>query len=322
MTDRNKKEIPFILISILEKESSKNHVLSMPDLIARLAENSISCTRQTISSYLKLIDQDYKKIHFVKRNGQQGYWLEQPLTKAEIVFLRDVVGSSFALSKKSSAALIHKIDAFLSADERNKLPQVHFSTLKTDNSEVLEMMEELLNAIENVYPVSFRYYDWTISKEKKYRRNKERYQMVPYAIVFDNGRIYCVFYSDKHSGFANFRLDKMDSLKVQKESANSVPFSLKNWLNHSFQMYAGKQETVIITFHEDMANIVFDEFGKNLLITQKQDHTFTAAISTAVTPTLVSWLFQFSDRLVVQEPDSLISEMKRIASSILATYNK
>lgn len=322
MNNRYKKEIPFILISILEKESSKDHTFSMPDLVARLNEEGISCTRQTISSYLKIIDQYYKPIHFVKHNGLQGYWIEQPFTKAEIIFLRNAVESSFALSQKSSQALMKKIDSFLSEEEQNKLPPVVFSSLKTDNSDVIGMMEELLEAIEKVYPVSFRYYDWTISKEKKYRRNKERYTMVPYAIVFDNGRIYCVFYSEKHSDFANFRLDKMDSLEIHRESVDPVPFSLHNWMNRSFQMYAGEQETVVITFQEDMANLVFDEFGKNLLITKKDENTFTAAIQTAVTPTLISWLLQFSRRLIVQEPDSLISAMKQIASLILTTYNK
>lgn len=315
----NKNQIPLILLKLLEEESNVNHVLSMPDLQSRLSEMGFEASRQTIAHDIKMINELYRPVHFSKKNNDQGYWMEHHLTPAEVVFLRDAVQASSALSKKKSYELTEKIDAILSLDEQEQLPEIFPSNFKTKNEDVLLMIGQLLEAIQNAHSVSFHYFDWTIQKEKKYRK-KESYHMVPYAVVLEDGKYYCVMWNDKYQKFNNFRIDKMDHLQVSNEVVDTVNFNLKDYLQTNFQMFSGKGETITVTFDLKMVNQVFDEFGRDIFITKTDDKTFTAAIHSAITPTLTSWLLMFHDQLHVESPKELIDQMKKIAKDVNRSY--
>lgn len=315
----NKNRLPLIILKLLEEESSETHFLSTPYIQSYLFELGYDVTRQTIASYIKMINELYSPIHFVKKNNEQGYWIEHKFTPAEITFLRDSIQASSAISKKKSDEFIKKIDSLLSYDEQNQLPESIPANFKTDNQLVLSMIGQILLAIQHAHPIYFRYFDWDITKQKKYRK-RETFYRIPYAVVSYDGKYYCVMYSTKHKGFANFRIDKMDNLEISKEVINPIHFNLKDWLQSSFQMYSGKNETIIITFDLSMANIVFDQFGKDILIIKTSDQTFTAAIHSSITPTLISWLMMFYDKITVESPIELINQMKIIANDIIIKY--
>lgn len=315
----NKKQIPLLLIQFLEEESNENHRLSTPYLQSRLAEEGVDASRHTVTTALKDISNLYHPIHFSKENNEQGYWIEHTFTPAETVFLRDAVQASSALSKKKSYALTNKIDGLLSEGEQEQLPEIIPADYKTNNEDVLKMLGQLLFAIQNSRLVYFRYFDWSIKKERTYRK-KETYQMTPYAIVSDDGKYYCVMWNKKYQKFNNYRIDKMDHLQVSEESEDTVPFNLKDYLRSSFQMYSGQGQTITISFDLSIANQVFDQFGTDITIIRSDEKTFTAAVHSAITPTLTSWILMFHDHLHVESPNELIQELKKIAKDINKTY--
>ena len=106
------------------------------------------------------------------------------------------------------------------------------------------------------------------------------------------------------------------------EQADPVFFSLNDHVRASFNMYHGEPETVTVDFDLNLANVVFDEFGKNIIISKVSADRFTANIRTAVTPTLISWLLQFYDRMEVKKPQSLIDRLNQIADTIHSVYQR
>ena len=69
-----------------------------------------------------------------------------------------------------------------------------------------------------------------------------------------------------------------------------------------------------------MANYVFDQFGKELIISKVNQNDFIANIRTAITPTLISWILQFESQLTILKPQELIDAVLDIANHIRRKY--
>ena len=223
----------------------------------------------------------------------------------------------------------NKIDALqlvLSAQEKelssyqaDVLPEAAMFAGKTDNEDVLESVSILLDAIKESRSVRFQYYDLTVTKQKRYRRNRQAYHLLPCSILSYSGRIYCVCWSDTHHSFANYRVDKMSSL-LADDVWDPVPFDAERWIETSFMMYRGEPGTVTLRCDNSLTNIVFDQFGKDVMISAITPENFTVSIRTSVSPTLISWILMFYDRIEVLRPDDLIDELRKIAKTVLKTY--
>lgn len=315
-------ELPLMLREILLKYSDEEHVLGMPEIRAYLLDLGIEADRRTVYKAIRVLNDHGHEIAYTSRNGKQGYMIRHPFTQAEAFFLCDAVQTSSALSANTAEAFTAKIAGMLSEQERKALPPAAAVTSRTDSDQMLKTIQILLKAIAGMNPVEFRYYDLSVTKKKQYRRNNKTYHLVPYALVSNAGRYYCVFYSEEHQSFANYRIDKMDMIHVLETKADPVYFSLKDHIRSSFNMYHGEPETITVDFDLNLANVVFDEFGRDIIISKVGEQRFTASIRTAVTPTLVSWLLQFYDRMEVKRPESLKDQLLNIAEHLRETYKK
>lgn len=311
-----------LVYQILTKYSDQDHLLSMTDLRSYCDLAGHPADRRTLYRTIDQMKKTGISIVFMRRGGRQGYYLQHLFTNAEALFLMNACEESSALSTAETNALIEKIQQLLPENKISRMPPLTPNPVKAEHRQTLEDIEKLFPAIaENLY-VEFNYFDITVAKQKKYRKENQTYRLVPYAVISEMGRYYIVFYSDKHHSFANYRLDKMDHITVTKEHSEGIPFSLHDHLRSSFQMYHGTPQTVTAVFDNSLSSIVFDQFGEDIVISKVDETTFTASIRTAVTPTLVSWFLQFYDRIVIKKPKSLIEEYQRIANALLTTYQK
>lgn len=309
------------LYSILKEESDEAHPISMTRLIGELETDGCQADRRTIYHDMELLNQYGFCVHYA-RHGQkiQGYWLEHAFTPAETVLLAGAVEESLSLTEQAGSAVIAKLLNSLSGSDRSALKLNVPATGKTDNPNVLNYVDLILQAIRTARPIEFRYYDMTISREKKYRRSAHLYHEVPYAVVTDNGRIYCILYASKYGSFGAFRVDKMDAVSIVNEPAELKPFDLNRFMQASFHMYTGTPETITCEFDLSLLNPVFDQFGRSIIISSVKEHSFTASIQASVTPTLISWLLQFYDRITVLKPASLIQKLSDMGDVLQNRY--
>ncbi len=307
------------LYRILTENTDEEHLLSMPELIALLEEAGIPSDRRAVYRSIEALNSAGFPVTF-HRTPRQGYCISHEYTVPEAVILCNAVRQSDSLSAETSEALCAHIISTLSVHQQDRVTLSPASASKTAHNEMTENIEIILKAIRARRYVSFKYYDYTVTKQKRYRRNNSTYRMVPYALITANGRYYSIMYSDHYQSFSSYRIDKMDAAELLEPSEISIPFDAEAWSRSSFQMYRGEPDTVLMKFPLDMSNIVFDEFGYDLLITEVTDTSFTAALRTAVTPTLLSWILQFQDRITVLRPEELIRQMVRTAEDVIEKY--
>ena len=120
--------------------------------------------------------------------------------------------------------------------------------------------------------------------------------------------------------FTNYRIDKMETIRLIEQTVETIAFNLDDHLQTSMKMYAGKAETITVKCTTDMASIIQDEFGSHMIISEVKDNSFTVSLKTAITPTLLSWLLLFYNRVTVIQPAELKEKLLTIANTVIDTY--
>lgn len=305
------------LLDIFQTQTDESHTIKTPTLQSLLEQKGLHADRRTIYKCIGTLQEHGYPIY--KAKGYS-YYMQSLFSQEEAFILSESISSTTALSKEDTKQLLHKIQTTLSIHQQMQLPICYVSPSKTENTQIKQIIQILLKAIATCCFVTFYYYDMTVTKQKKYRRNQALYRLTPYALVSNNGKYYCVFYDSTHQSFSNYRLDKMENVHLCEDNDIPHPFSLENHMRDSMQMYHGSLHTVRAIFPISLANQVFDQFGSNVIISHVTDTTFTANIKTTLSPTLTSWFLLFYNQVEILYPKSLIEEMHTIGTHLIKQY--
>ena len=120
--------------------------------------------------------------------------------------------------------------------------------------------------------------------------------------------------------FSIYRIDKIDELEKDDEVVRKENFDIDQFLQSSFHMYKGEPQTITCEFAQEMSNAVLDQFGTNYIVKEVNDDTFIISIRTAITPTLISWIMQYGNKVKVIAPEELKRELVETAKGVIAQY--
>ena len=313
---KNTNSLPLQILEILRQYPDQEHLISMPELQAILEVDGFPSNRRTVYRAIETLREYNYDIRYEFHKFYSGYYLVPYFNEAEHFILFDYLSQQTTLSSKEINTIQTKLQHLASPYHSLKRRQ----NIHTSNQEILSNIKLILHAIKHSYQISFYYFDYTISKEKKYRKNKKRYILTPYAVTSYEGKYYCVLYSEKYQSFTNYRIDKMETVRLIDQPVDTIAFNLEEHLQTSMKMYTGKAETITIKCATDMASIILDEFGNQMIISEVNDEYFTLSLKTAITPTLLSWLLLFYDRVTVIQPAKLKEKLLTIANKVIDTY--
>ena len=313
---KNTNALPLQILEILRQYPDQEHLISMPELQAILEVDGFPSNRRTVYRAIETLREYNYDIRYEFHKFYSGYYLVPYFNEAEHFILSDYLNQQTTLSSKEISTIQTKLQHLASPYHNLK----HTQGIHASNQEILSNIKLILHAIKHSYQISFYYFDYTISKEKKYRKNKKRYILTPYAVTSYEGKYYCVLYSEKYQSFTNYRIDKMETVRLIDQPVETIAFNLEEHLQTSMKMYAGKAETITIKCTTDMASIILDEFGKQMIISEVNDDYFILSLKTAITPTLLSWLLLFYDRVTVIQPAKLKEKLLTIANKVIETY--
>ena len=313
---KNTNSLPLQILEILHQYPDQEHLISIPELQAILEVDGFPSNRRTVYRAIETLREYNYDIRYEFHKFYSGYYLVPYFNEAEHFILSDYLNQQTTLSSKEISTIQTKLQHLASPYHNLK----HTQGIHASNQEILSNIKLILHAIKHSYQISFYYFDYTISKEKKYRKNKKRYILTPYAVTSYEGKYYCVLYSEKYQSFTNYRIDKMETVRLIDQPVETIAFNLEEHLQTSMKMYTGKAETITIKCVTGMASIILDEFGNQMIISEVNDEYFTLSLKTAITPTLLSWLLLFYDRVTVIQPAKLKEKLLTIANKVIDTY--
>jgi len=322
-SDNQKLKI-FHIWDYLKENSHQDHPVRASELLSMLErQHNIKCDRKTVYSDITAL-QDYG-VDIVSIPGKNGgyYIASRNFELPELKLLIDAVLSSRFLTEKKSRELIEKLCKECSVyDARLMRRDVLISgRVKSMNETIYYNVDAIQEAISQNRQITFRYFDWGIDGQRKYR--EKDYRVSPYSLCQDNEFCYLLAHSPRY-GVTSYRVDRMSHINAAEELRTPCPEltgkALNEHANRLFQMYSGDAVAVKMRFHRSMANAVIDRFGREtMLIPDGEDH-FVFTVNVAVSPMFLSWVIGFGNKAQILHPQSVIDECKNLCRAAMGQY--
>ena len=322
----NQKLKILYLMKFLQEKTDREHPVSVKDIIQTMEAYGISVERKTVYDDIETLRTFGMKIGS-RRGKPAGFYLEERTFELpELKFLMDAVQSSKFITEKQSAALVRKLENLASVHEAKKLKSQVFLMpgIKTLNEEIYTNIETIYDAISANRQISFRYYQWTLSRELKPKRGGERYRISPGKLLWNNDNYYLMGLDESSGIVKHYRVDKMMDVAVEEEkrSGESVfrDFDMGRFSAETFGMFDGKETILKIRFSNELVGVVLDRFGKKAVLQRSDDTHFFLQTHIRVSGQFFGWLTGLGPGAEIVSPEKGRKEYKSFLTKILKTY--
>lgn len=314
------------LMKILLEETDEEHSLGVQELITELERYGISAERKSIYSDLDALTRYGLDIQKIKEKQTKYYVASREFELAELKLLVDAIQSARFLTTKKSKELIEKLRKLSSKHEGLSLQRQVFvaNRPKSINEQIYYSVDTLHEAIAQNKKVRFQYFDYTMEKEKEYRRNGKFYYISPYSLLWDDENYYVIAYYEKYDNFVHYRVDRMSQVEMLDELREALcegrSFDVVEYAKKTFSMFGGEDERVEITFHKDLVNQVLDRFGTGVTFRIVDSEHFSISCQVKVSATFFSWIAQYGNKVKVESPLEVKKQFVDFLKSIVDLY--
>lgn len=312
------------LMKILLERTDLEHPITMPAIIAALAQYDITAERKSIYANMELLREFGLDIETRKAKAV-GYFIEnREFELAELKLLVDAVQSSHFITSKKSTELIQKLSALTSRQQAKKLQQqvYIYNQPKTLNESVYYTVDAIHSAITDGRKITFQYFDYNIKKERVYRREGTLYCQTPMALCWSDDKYYLICYNPKYDSFTHYRVDRMSRVALSEEPADKPEhgrFNIAEYAKRVFGMYGGSLVRATLQFDGSLVNTVLDKFGTQITM-HPAGEKFRIHVEVLESPVFLSWMFQFGDKAEILAPDSLRAAMQALLAQQNTVY--
>ena len=193
---------------------------------------------------------------------------------------------------------------------------------KHSNSHIIYSVDAIFTAINEGKQISFLYYSLDYKKTKVYRRDGKRYVVNPLFMVWNRDNYYLVCYRDDKEGTANYRIDRMEDVRVENtpisQRGEFENMDIEKHKTQMFSMFGGEIETIELEFTGDMLDDIFDKFGENIKVQKSGENIFRVFAQIQVSPTFFSWVVGSCGKMRIITPakvkekfDSFVNQIKK-----------
>ena len=278
---------------ILMEESDENHPINAIEMTRRLEKRGIPAERKGVYRDMEtLIDAGVDVI-----KGTKGYYIgSRTFELAELKLLVDAVGASKFISQKKTRELVEKITSLAGVDDAEQLSRqvVVPDKPKAGNEKIFYSIDVIYQCIDNNKKMSFKYQEWTLSKEMQPRHGGKTYVVSPAFLLRNDENYYLVAFDEGSGEIRHYRVDKMTSTSEMEEDRGGLEL-IKELNPHEYakqhiSMFAGEERVITIRFAKHLIGVVLDKFGTEIDVRPDGESHVKARISVAVSPQLYGWL--------------------------------
>ncbi len=303
------------LMEIINSETDPDHPLSTEELCNRLIAMHITCNKKTLGRDMKLLRAQGYEIKYYIRNHERLYYVEdRTFSIGELRIIIDALQAAGFIPESKTEELVEKVANLASSHKKELLKNniVRFNTRKHSNEAVFENVNTLEEAVRKKRMASFCYFDLNEKKERVYRKNGERYEVEPLALIYHEDFYYLVTYNNKYENLVTYRIDRMTD--VQMEPIGIGPMALEKrktlrfdrYTKSAFKMFNGPEETVCLQFPDKLLGPVLDKFGEETKVKRiKQPDPETGEpgllevkVTIQQSPVFQGWISQFGGEMI------------------------
>ena len=322
---RQKLKLLYLAKMLLER-TDENHPLTVAEMIEALAGYDISAERKSIYDDLNALALFGLDIVQTKSKTTGYYIASREFELPELKLLVDSVQSSKFITEKKTLSLIKKIEGLSSIHDAQLLQRQVFvrGRVKSMNESVYYNVDEISGAIAQDKAIQFHYFEYTVDKQRRFRKDGAWYRVSPFALMWDDENYYLLGWDELSGEMRHYRVDKMTDI-----SAADVPRSGKEvfaqtdmsaYSKKVFGMFTGQEQSVRLRFSNHLVGAVIDRFGKDVMVIPDGEDHFTVSLSIAVSPQFYGWLFGFGRDVEVLSPDNVRRGVRQLALDVAKQY--
>ena len=311
----------------LVRSSDEAHPVTVQQIIDFLGGEGIPAERKSIYDDVEALRRFGLDILQVKIGRQSGYYVgSRDFELPELKLLVDSVQSSKFITHKKTLSLIRKIESLASVYEAQLLSrQVYVKNrIKTMNESIYYNVDEIHTGIARDRQIRFRYFDYTVQKERRFRRDGGYYVVSPFALTWDDENYYLVAYDSTAAMIKHFRVDKMLDIGILDEPRDGresfAALDMAEYAKKVFGMFSGREERVRMRFDNQLVGAVLDRLGREAMLVPDGESHFTVTAQVEVSPQFFAWVSGFGRLAQILGPDHVVQAMRAHAAEVLAMY--
>ena len=319
----NQKLKLLILKDYLLRNSDEKHPVTIPQIIEELGRYDIKAERKSLYDDLEALR--VYGLDIVQSRGNY-YVGQRNFETPELKLLVDSIQSSKFITEKKTMSLIKKLEELASMYDAQLLErQVYVrNRVKSMNESVYYNVDSIADAINQDRAIRFKYFEYTVTKERRIRRNGDWYVVSPFALMWDDENYYMVAWDANAGSLKHYRVDKMLEITALKDARKGkeafAEVDMAAYAKKTFGMFTGQDRSVRLRFKNILAGAVFDRFGRDvMLIPDGEDH-FVVTLDVAVSPQFYSWVFGFGTDVEILSPDDIRERAADLAQQIADQY--
>ncbi|MBE7052592.1 MAG: WYL domain-containing protein [Ruminococcaceae bacterium] len=320
----NQKLKILYLAKIFTENTDESHPMTMAQIISALDSFGIQAERKSL--YDDFENLNLFGLDICKTEGRiPGYFnASGSFEIAELKLLIDAVESARFITPKKTSQLIAKIENLTSRHNAQNLNRQVYAAnrVKTLNEQIFYNVDKIHESISQNKMISFKYFDYCLSKQKKYRKDGGYYTESPVSLMWDDENYYLVAYNSKYSNYVHYRVDRMENISITDSSRQlpDVPFDSAQYARKMFSMFSGSEEFVTLRFSNSLINVVFDRFGMDITPHKDGDDHFLIKTKVAVSEQFFGWIASLGGRAAIVEPQKVKDEFLKMIESVAKVH--
>ena len=317
------------VMEYLLKNSDENHPVTTSQLIAYLNAQDIPAERKTIYSDIDALRDYGLDIIQISEGKVHGYYIaSREFELPELKLLVDSVQSSKFITHKKSLTLIKKIESLASIYDAQLLNRQVFvrNRVKTMNESIYYKVDAIHTGIASNRKIRFHYFEYTVQKERRLKRNGAWYTISPFALTWDDENYYMVGFDSDAGIIKHFRVDKMLDIEMTDEERDGIEayaaLDMAMYSRKVFGMFSGDEVHVQLRFENQLVGAVLDRLGREVMLVADGDDHFTAGVDVVVSPQFFAWVSGFGVAAQIIGPQEVVTKMALHSRAVANLYEQ
>ena len=329
MGDEFRQEMKFLyLAQMLRRKTDEEHPAGLSSIAAYLKELGITEDEANLKKDLEIL-REYGLDITVSEEEEPLYCLRsREFYPEEIRVLMDMVQSSGIITKRRREALIEKIGKLTSAYKEEEIKRQVMASDARGRDSLYQSMNTVYRAMDEDYEISFLYYEWILTEDRKLKRKGERLTLSPWGILHRDKYYYLIAIDGKSGVVKNYRFDKMRDVMIESGKRRSghdffSDVDVADFAAAAFGgVFCGKEEEIYLEFENRLLGKAVDTFGEELAITETGEKSFTVCVKAPADREFFGWLAGAGTGVKIVGPENVLTEYKKFLRKALGNYNR
>jgi len=320
-----------LLKQYLEANAGKDRIVTRRDIEKFLEDKGYPVEKKTLYTDFGILEEVFglQLEYDVHKKGYR--LLNPPFEPYELRLMVDGVQSSKFITKEKAREITGKIKKLAGNSTKESLNRQTYvaDRVRSMNDSVVRDADRIHEAINKDLKIGFRYFHYSpaTGNEKRYSKSGNQYIVSPYALLWNNGNYYLYAYDSEKQKFRYFRVDRMERISqpLPYHREGKAEYKEKDITSQKakvFDMYGGREYTVRIRFRNELADVVIDQFGKDIMMIPCDESHFIITAPIEISPPFFAWIATFGRRVKILSPEPVVEKMRDFLQRSMDMYKE